>query len=162
MPMSPYMRRMRSKIGTDLLMMPAVSAIIMDDDGKILLQRRSDNGKWSTPGGAIDPREEPADAIVREVYEECNLKVVPERIIGVYGGEDHLLTYPNGDQVAIISIVFLCKIIGGTLKINDDESLELRYFAPDDLPQLHSRYAIRIHAALQNTSKIHFRMNFKD
>jgi 8-oxo-dGTP diphosphatase len=157
MPISDYMRQLREKVGNDLLMMPAVSAIITNEQGEILLQKRSDNLQWSTPGGAIDPGEEPAQALVREVLEETGLEVVPDYIIGVYGGHDHFLTYPNGDAVAIISIVFACHPVGGTLKINDDESLELRYFPYDALPPLHARYETRLQQSLKDDKRAHFR-----
>jgi 8-oxo-dGTP diphosphatase len=134
MPISDYMRRLREKVGTDLIMMPGAAALIFNDAGEVLLQRRSDSGQWGLPGGAIDPGEEPADAIIREAFEETGLIVKPERIVGVYGGPDYLHTYPNGDRVAIISIAFYCTIVGGHLHIADDESLELRFFSPDALP----------------------------
>lgn len=158
MPMSPYMKRMREKIGTDLIMMPAASAIIFNGDGHILLQKRRDNGRWGMLGGAIEPLEEPANAVIREVYEESGLKVNPERIIGVYGGKDHLHTYPNGDQVAIISIVFLCRIVGGKLVPKNNESLDLKYFSVTELPELDPKYEIRIQHAIQNENVTQFRV----
>jgi 8-oxo-dGTP diphosphatase len=88
MPMSPYIAELRSKVGHSLLMMPGAAAFIRNDQGEILLQRRSDTGQWVLPGGAIDPDEEPADAVVREVWEETRLKVVPDKLIGVYGGPE--------------------------------------------------------------------------
>ena len=159
MAMSTYMKNLREKVGNDLIMMPAVSAIIMDDEGKILLQQRSDNKQWATPGGAIDPKEEPADAIIREVFEETGLHIIPEHIIGVYGGEENFMVYPNGDEVSIISIVFKCTIKGGTLRINDDESIDLRFFAFDNLPTLHPRYRIRIECAQLFLEKTYFKIN---
>ena len=55
--------------------------------GVSLLQRRNDDGSWSLPAGAIDPGEGPAQAVVREAYEETGLHVVPEKVAGVFGGE---------------------------------------------------------------------------
>lgn len=158
MPMSDHIRNLRAKIGNDLLMMPGATAVVLNEDGEILLQRRSDNGEWALPAGAIDPGEEPAETVVREVYEETGLHVIPERIVGVYGGADHMMTYPNGDQVAIITIVFLCHPVGGELRVNDDESLEVGFFSPDALPPMHERYYVRIRAALNNELLADFRM----
>jgi len=73
MAISPYIRRLREAVGSDLLLVPSVAGIIFDHDGRILLVRQADDGVWSTPGGAIEPNEEPADAVVREVWEETGL-----------------------------------------------------------------------------------------
>ena len=134
--MSPYLRALRAKIGTDLVLLPGVAAIVRDTQGRILLQRRSDDRRWSLPAGAIDPGEEPARAVVREVWEETGLLVVPERILGVMGGLPFRHTYPNGDQVEATTIVFQCSAVGGSLAPRDEESLEVRYFAADAMPPL--------------------------
>lgn len=157
MAVSDYIRKLREKIGKEMLFVPGVAAIITNEAGHILLQRRSDNGEWGLPGGAIDPGEEPADAIIREVQEEVGLQVMPERIIGVYSGPEFLVTYPNGDQAMILSITFSCRIVSGEPCVNDDESLEVRYFAPDALPAMNNRNMARIQQALRGDPRTHFR-----
>lgn len=143
-----YILNLREHIGTELIMMPTVAAIIFDASGAVLLQKRSDNGNWGIPGGMIEPGEEPAEAIVREVHEETGLWVVPERITGVYGGKSQVGQYPNGDQYAMTNITFECKIIGGTLTPDGDETLELRYFPTDALPEnVIPRHQLRIEHA---------------
>ena len=107
-----------------------------DADGRILFQRRSDDRRWSLPAGAIDPGEEPARAVVREVWEETGLRVVPERLLGVLGGLSFRHTYPNGDQVEATTLVFECRAVGGSLAPRDGESLEVRYFAEGEMPAL--------------------------
>lgn len=87
------------------------------------------------PGGVLDPGEDPAVGIIREVREETGLEVVPERLIGVYGGPDHIESFPNGDSASVTSICFACRVNGGVLKTDDDESLDLRWFTPDSLPE---------------------------
>lgn len=149
MPPSDYVQTIRSRIGHDLLILTGAGAIIRNQDGAILLQRRSDSGLWGIPGGMIEPGEEPAAAVIREVHEETGLDVVPERITGVYGGASHITTYPNGDNVAITSITFECRVVGGRLEALDGESLELVWFAPDALPEsLLPRHRERIMHAL--------------
>jgi 8-oxo-dGTP pyrophosphatase MutT (NUDIX family) len=83
MPISPYIARLRARVGTDLLMLPGVSAVVRNDRGQILPGRRSDDGSWGLPAGAIDPGEQPADAVVREIYEETGVVAEIERIGGV-------------------------------------------------------------------------------
>lgn len=159
MPMSDYARNIRSKIGTDLLLTPCVVGIVVNPAGEVLLQRRSDNGQWGLPGGMLDPGEHPANGIVREVWEETGLHVIPERIVGVYSGPDYIVQYPNGDQTAIVSIAFACRPVSGEPHVHDDESLEIRYFAPDALPSLEPRNRERIVHTLRNDPIAFFRFD---
>jgi 8-oxo-dGTP diphosphatase len=133
---SDYIQQIRAHIGHDLLMLPGVSAMIFDQHGRVLLQRRSDTGDWATVGGAIDPGEEPADALVREILEETGIVVEPLRIIGVYATP--VITYPNGDRCIYIITQFLCRPLDGEPepRVADDESLEVRYFGREELPEL--------------------------
>jgi 8-oxo-dGTP pyrophosphatase MutT (NUDIX family) len=105
----------------------------------------------------MEPGEEPAESLVREVREETALEVVPERIVGVYSGPDFHVRYGNGDEAMIVSITFACRSLGGEPRINDDESLELRYFAPDALPAMESRHRMRIEDALRGDPRARFR-----
>jgi len=162
MPMSDYVRGLRAKIGNDVLLMPAAGGVIVNDNNEVLLQLRSDTHTWGMPGGALDPGEDIADCAVREVYEETGLHVVPERITSVLSGEDFLHAYPNGDQVAIISVMFRCRPIGGTAKVNDDESLEIRYFPVDALPDpMIPRHRLMIEKGVENAPTTFFRSGDK-
>jgi 8-oxo-dGTP pyrophosphatase MutT (NUDIX family) len=154
MPISDYIRNLRRKIGTDRIMMPAVSAIIINDAGEVLLHRSTHDGKWYVIGGAPDPGEEPAVAAVREAFEETGLIVRPERLIGVYA--DPIVRYPNGDEVLYTATAFRCKPVGGSVRIGDDESLEVRYFRPNELPDLMPTHRLRIEHALSKNEGAYF------
>lgn len=141
MGMSDYLQSIRRRIGTDLLLTPGVAAIVRDAQHRILLQRRGDNGLWSLPGGGVDPGETPADAVAREVQEETGLVVVPTSIVAVVGGAEHMrFTYPNGDRIEVVATVFACRVIGGTLGADGDETLALEYFEPSALPPIFPHY----------------------
>jgi mutator protein MutT len=127
MPISPYLKNIRQSIGHDLLLVPSVAAVIPNEKGEILVIKRSDDGTWSLPAGAIDPDESPAEAVIREVAEETGLIVEIEQIIGVFGGKDFTWTYPSKDVVQYTVIVFLCRPIGGHLHAADGEAQELVY-----------------------------------
>ena len=129
MPISEYLRKLRRHVGTALVMMPAVTAVIHNEQGKILAVYSSD-GFWGTPGGALDPGESSADAIVREVREELGVEVVPKRILAVYSIP---LTYPNGDQVAYTAVAFRCEIVAGDLVAMDGEILEWEWLTPAEI-----------------------------
>lgn len=153
MPLSDYTRNLRQKIGNDLLMMPGAGAVIVNSHGQVLLQHRADNGLWGIPGGLIEPGEEPADTAIREVYEETGLHIELERVVGVYGGRDFFVTYNNGDQAAIISILFRAHPVDETVAPfpKDGESLALKWFSPDALPEnMEDRHRVRIGHALND------------
>src|SRR4051794_36878021 len=97
MSISDYLKSLRAKIGNDLVVLPAVSVSVLDKDGRLLLGQETDLRFWMLPGGAIDPHEHPADAAVRECFEETGLLVRPTGLIGVFGGPEFLARYPNGD-----------------------------------------------------------------
>jgi 8-oxo-dGTP diphosphatase len=159
MPIPPYIVHLRQYVGHDTLIMPATAAIIRDEVGRILLIRRGDGRGWSLPGGFVEPGERLADAAVREVWEETGLEVEPLRIVGVYSDPTYThITYPNGDQVHFVSTTFECRIVGGTLRADGDESLEVAYFAPDALPHpIVCDHEMRIRDALSGRVAAFFR-----
>lgn len=132
MPIPPFVLELRRKIGNDLTFLPGVTAVIFNDAGQILVARRSDNGRWGIIGGVMEPGDTPANAIVREVREETSLQVEIERLVGVYAEPE--MAYSNGDRAQYVTTCFRCRVISGTATVSDDESLELRWFAPEALP----------------------------
>lgn len=137
MPMSEYYKQLREKIGTELLFNPCVAAIIRNEKGEILFQRPSMNSDvWSLPAGAIEIGETPREAVIREVYEETGLNVNPNKMIGVFGGREFRYTYPDGNQVEYLILMFECIVESGTLQPIDGESADLQYFDTDSIPKL--------------------------
>ncbi|MET7641276.1 NUDIX domain-containing protein [Streptomyces sp. NPDC005438] len=141
-----FIRRIRATAGRQLLFLPGVSGVVLDDQDRVLLDRRADNGQWSIIGGIPEPGEQPAEALVREVYEETAVEAVAERVLAT----DCLrpVTYPNGDQCQFMDICFQLRAVGGRARVNDDESLEVGWFTPDDLPPLQEWARERIRLAL--------------
>jgi 8-oxo-dGTP pyrophosphatase MutT (NUDIX family) len=126
-PMGAYMAWLRTRVGTSTILVPSVNAVVRDDDGRILFQRHSEGGDWGLPGGAVEPEEEPADALVREVWEETALEVVLGRVIGAYGGPDATIHYDNGDVTSHVRIAYEATVVGGTLRPDGVEVLEARF-----------------------------------
>ncbi len=124
-----------------------------------MLQRRADNNQWSLPAGAIDLGETPAKAVVREVWEETSLKVRPSQLLGVFSGHNFRYTYPNGDRVEGMVALFECAVLEGeVLAGRDGETAELRYFHPQDMPQLALAYPRQLFAS-NNVSETYFEWN---
>lgn len=133
MPTPDFVLRLRERIGTELLWLPGTSAVVLGEDGRVLLGRRADNGRWAVPSGILEPGEHPAAAIVREVQEETGIDVEVLALTALT--TTGVVEYPNGDRAQYLDSCFWCRPLGGDLAIGDDESTELGWFAPDALPE---------------------------
>ena len=132
MGMSLYLRALREAVGSRLLVLPSVTGIVFDDQQRVLLVRQRDVGVWSTPGGSIEPNETPANAVVREVWEETGLHIRPTGILGVFGGPQCAVTYPNGHETTYVTTVFECRVEGGAFAESTDETAATAFVDPKD------------------------------
>jgi ADP-ribose pyrophosphatase YjhB (NUDIX family) len=124
-------------------LVPGASAIVTDAQGRILLQRRSDNARWALPGGVMDIGESIGQAIVREVQEETGFEVEPEDIVGVYSDPGHVFAYDDGEVRQQFSVCFACRIVGGQLQVSK-ESSEVAFFSPEEIEGLEMHESIRL------------------
>jgi 8-oxo-dGTP pyrophosphatase MutT (NUDIX family) len=141
MPMSAYMKEIREKVGHDLLLLPSAAVVIHDEHMRLLLCLHHDKNIWVPPGGLIEPGEQPADAAVRETWEETGLFVELTGILGVYGGSDLVIDYPNGDRAAYIGTIFRGRVLSGTIRPDGEETLDVRYFTREEFEAVpHSKW----------------------
>ena len=127
-----YIKEIRPLVGHRKIILNAAGAIITrEGDDKILFQRRSDNGNWSLVGGLMEIGETYAQTALREIREETGLEVRLDYLVGVY--HNFNAEWPNGDAGHVVNAVYKATILSGEPRI-DEESLELRFFAPDELP----------------------------
>ncbi|MEV6600114.1 NUDIX domain-containing protein [Actinoplanes sp. NPDC051346] len=135
MGISPHLARLRSMIGHELILLPSVSVIVVDEQARLLLVRHAgQRDGWAVPGGAVDVGESPAQAAVREIREETGLHINRLRLLDTLGGPDYEVTYPNGDRVAYVTAVYQAGIAGGAPVPDHEEISELDWFAPAQLP----------------------------
>jgi len=136
----------------------AAAAVVFDVQGRILLHRRTDNGKWALPGGAIEIGETADQAVVREVKEETGYDVSVVKLVGVYSDPRHTtITYPEGDTVSYVSVLFECSVTGGAAALSD-ESSAVDWFLPDALPQpFHSGHIPRVQDAVARQERAFYR-----
>lgn len=135
MPISDFVARLRARVGHELLLLPSVSAIILDDAGRVLLALH-DNGMWAPPGGVVEPDEHPVDAVIREVREELAIEVVVRGQYGSFGGPEFRVRYANGDLAAFVISVYDCEIVAGQPTPDGDEISAARFVDRDEIGTL--------------------------
>jgi 8-oxo-dGTP pyrophosphatase MutT (NUDIX family) len=116
-------------------LVPAASAIVVDDSGRILLQRRRDNGMWALPGGAMNIGESLPECAVRETREETGFDVEIVGIVGTYTNPRHVFAYDDGEVRQEFSVCFLAHPVAGQLAVSE-ESTDVRWFQPAEVDAL--------------------------
>jgi 8-oxo-dGTP pyrophosphatase MutT (NUDIX family) len=112
---------------------PAAVAIVVNDAGEILVIRRTDNGNWALPGGAIEMTESVAGAAVRETFEETGVQVEVTGLLGIYTDPGHVIRFTSNDEVRReFSVVLTARPVGGE-PTPSSESSEVRWVAPAEL-----------------------------
>lgn len=154
MPTPDFVLKLREKIGHDLLWLPGVTAIVFDDDGRVLLGQRADTGHWTLITGMLDPGEEPAIGAAREVLEETGVAVRIESLVAVHSKD--AIEFPNGDKCQFMDLVFRGHAVSGEAVVGDDESLAVGWFALDELPDLEAAHQTRLQWALNFNGATHF------
>ncbi|ARQ69983.1 NUDIX domain-containing protein [Streptomyces marincola] len=133
---------------------PSVVAFVQDAGGRILMIRRSDNGRWALPGGGHDAGEYIADTVVRETKEETGIDVEVVDLSGIYTDPGHVMLYDDGEARQQFSLCFRAKPVGGEVRTSI-ETTEVRWVTPADLSKLdiHPTMLMRIRHALDETRK---------
>lgn len=121
-------------VGHRPLQMVACAVFLFDKEGRILLQKRADDGSWCVPGGSMELGETPEEAARREFLEETGLELGRLELYNVISGKDCHFIYPNGDEVYAVDINFVCHEYSGGIKRQEDEVLELCFCDTESLP----------------------------
>lgn len=124
-------------------MVPAVTAVVQDDEDRVLLIHRTDNDRWALPGGGTELGETVAETVVREVREETGIDVDVLGLVGIYSDPRHVIAYDDGEVRQQFSICFRARPIGGTLR-SSSESTEVEWVAPTDLDGLDIHPSMRL------------------
>ena len=154
MPTPDYIAAIRRVYGQGRLLLPGVSAVVLRADLEpgqlhLLLTRRTDTGRWSLPAGIVEPFEQPAAAMLRELLEETGVTAEVERLALLRTDPD--IVYPNGDRCQFVAMCFRCRYVSGEAQVGDEESTEVAWFPTDALPdELTDIQLRRIHCALED------------
>jgi 8-oxo-dGTP pyrophosphatase MutT (NUDIX family) len=128
-----YIEDLRKVIGHRPILLVGAAVLVRDPQGRLLLGLRADNHQWGIPGGAMEPGETVEETARREALEETGLALGDLRLFGVFSGPEFFYTYPNGDQVHNVSIVYETQIDQPSPQLNAEHTA-WRFFAPTNLP----------------------------
>ena len=134
MPIPPHVAELRRLVGHRLLWLATARAVTLDDQGQVILGRYAGHRHWTFPGGVFDPAEQPADAAVRECYEESGIIAVPEALTSV--SVSGLVKQESADLTQHLELTFRCKAVGGEACPSDGEFQDVRWHRLDVLPEL--------------------------
>ena len=129
-----YILQLRQYIGHRPILMVGAAVLVLDDEERLLMMKRSDTGCWGIPGGSMEPGEIAEEAARRETLEETNLKIGELSLYGVFSGPELYYKYPNGDEVYNVSIVYRSHDWRGDIKLNAEHS-EWNWFAANEVPE---------------------------
>ena len=131
-----YILDLRKELGSRPLIMAGAGVILLNEKNEILLGKRTDNGYWDYPAGSMELGESFEECARREVFEETGLTCGKLEYFMELSGEDTFYEYPNGDQVYLAVIIYICRDFSGELKVQEEEVYEQRFFPIDALPEI--------------------------
>ena len=151
-----FILRLRERVGTELLWLTGVTAVIVREEPvrQVLLVRRADTGAWTAVTGVIDPGETVAGTARREALEEAGVEIEVERVVWLHTLPP--MEYPNGDRAQYLDHVLRARYLSGEAHVADDESSEVGWFAPDALPPMSAEHRERISRALSDETACTF------
>ncbi len=149
-PGNNYVMELRQQIGTSPLITMGAGALIIDDQRRVLLGLRGDNGLWGIPAGQMELGETPAGTAIRETHEEIGLQIRVTKLMGVYTGADAFHTYPDGNQIQVAGARFMAEIVGGDLNPDGYETLDVQWFDVEHLPAMVQRHRYAVEEALKH------------
>ena len=129
-----YILQLRQYIGHRPVLMVGAAILVLDEQDRLLMMKRSDSGTWGIPGGATEPGEVVEEAAKRETLEEVNLEIREMSLFGVFSGPELYYKYPNGDEVYNVTIMFLSRDWHGEVKLNHEHT-EWRWFSAKEIPE---------------------------
>jgi 8-oxo-dGTP pyrophosphatase MutT (NUDIX family) len=152
-----YLGKLRKIVGARLILLPGARIVVHDRLGRVLLELRSDFKRWGLPGGHQEVGDSSAETAIREVFEETGLKITRPQVFGVASDPRHeTMRFPNGDRTQTVSVLFHVRKPRGEPKFNPAETLQLGWFALDDLPanlMPNSRRTLKAFARYRRTGK---------
>jgi 8-oxo-dGTP pyrophosphatase MutT (NUDIX family) len=130
-----YIQELRKCVGNRPLIMVGAAVLVMDQEDRLLLLLRTDNGLWGLPGGAMEPGERLEETAKRETKEETGLDVEQLILFDVFSGPELFYRYPNGAEVYNVTVVYQTNRVRGNLELCPEEHITYQYFNIEHLPK---------------------------
>jgi ADP-ribose pyrophosphatase YjhB (NUDIX family) len=130
-----YIEELRDIVGTRPLILVGSVVVIVNEEGRILLQQRKfPEGTWGLPGGLMELDESTEDTARREVLEETSLQLGELKLINVYSGPQNYIKAENGDEFYVVTVAYYSKEFEGEIKADTVETIQLKFYYPEELP----------------------------
>lgn len=149
-----YIMNLRKYVGHEPLIGVGATTLVFNDKNELLLNLRTDTNTWGIPGGAMELNETIEETAIRELKEETGISADKLELVSVLSGKDYYFEYPNGDKMCTVIILFKVLNYTGNIKVSDNESKQLKFFALNDLPNMESRANAIIDKILDGSLKI--------
>ncbi|CAM4045261.1 DNA mismatch repair protein MutT [Bacillus manliponensis] len=131
-----YVEELRKEVGHRPLILVGSAVLVLNEKEEVLLQQRQEPyGKWGLPGGLMELGESPTETARREVYEETGIVVNDLQLIDVFSGAGYLIKLANGDEFQSVTVAYYTKHYEGTIRVNTEEAIELKFFPITELPE---------------------------
>lgn len=149
-----YIMNLRKYVGHEPLIGVGATTLVFNDKNELLLNLRTDTNTWGIPGGSMELNETIDETAIRELKEETGISADKLELVSVLSGKDYYFEYPNGDKMCTVIILFKVLNYTGNIKVSDNESKQLKFFALNDLPNMESRANAIIDKILDGSLKI--------
>lgn len=149
-----YIMNLRKYVGHEPLIGVGATTLVFNDKNELLLNLRTDTNTWGIPGGSMELNETIEETAIRELKEETGISADKLELVSVLSGKDYYFEYPNGDKMCTVIILFKVLNYTGNIKVSDNESKQLKFFALNDLPNMESRANAIIDKILNGSLKI--------
>jgi len=130
-----YLGQLRALAGQRVLIMVSARCVVRDEQGRVLLMCRSDNGHWALPGGAMEVGESIVECAIRELFEETGLRANAVTPFALYSGPLHTFVNAFGDTYQLHTTAFRVDAFTGTLLTTTEESTDAGFFDVSVLPE---------------------------
>ena len=149
-----YIMNLRKYVGHETLIGIGATTLVFNEKRELLLNLRSDTNTWGIPGGSMELYETIEETAVRELKEEAGIRAEKLELVTVLSGKEYYFEYPNGDKMCTVIVLFKVLNYTGDIKVSDNESKQLKFFALDNLPNMESRAKAIVDKILDGTLKI--------
>ena len=149
-----YIMNLRKYVGHETLIGIGATTLVFNEKRELLLNLRSDTNTWGIPGGSMELYETIEETAARELKEEAGIRTENLELVTVLSGKEYYFEYPNGDKMCTVIVLFKVLNYTGDIKVSDNESKQLKFFALDNLPNMESRAKAIVDKILDGTLKI--------